>query len=219
MYTGRSRPTLSGSAGTWIRGGRAGERDGGGGSPHKKVVEAKTLVIRNVEPYRGGRFGLFLQLVTDEGIVGLGERPSNDTERLDPQVHRIQELARQFVIGRDPFDVELLWQRMYAARHDHRHPGLDLTPAISAIEMACWDIVGKAVSQPVYKLLGGRFHNRLSLEVDLGLPPGTWRSGWCPSSSATGVQGLARIDAGLRQPLPHRPLEGRQVQHPRVPLG
>ncbi len=126
-----------------------------------KVVEAKTLVIRNVEPYRGGRYWLFLQLVTDEGIVGLGERPANDTERLDPQVHLIQELTRQFVVGKDPFDVELLWQRMYASRHDHRHPGLDLTPAISAIEMACWDVVGKAVGQPIYKLLGGRVHDKL----------------------------------------------------------
>lgn len=126
-----------------------------------KVVEAKTLVIRNVEPYRGGRYWLFVQLITDEGIVGLGERPANGVERLDAEVGRIRELARQFVIGNDPFDVEMLWQRMYAARHDHRHPGLDSTPAISAIEMACWDIVGKALGQPVHKLIGGRCHDKL----------------------------------------------------------
>ena len=50
---------------------------------------------------------------------------------------------------------------MYASNHDYRHPSLDSTPAISAIEMACWDIVGKAVNQPIYNLLGGRCHERL----------------------------------------------------------
>ena len=50
---------------------------------------------------------------------------------------------------------------MYASNHDYRHPGLDSTPAISAIEMACWDIVGKAVNQPIYNLLGGKCHERL----------------------------------------------------------
>lgn len=126
-----------------------------------KVVEAKPVLIRNTQPYRGGRFWIFVQLVTDEGIVGLGERPANGLERLDAQVGLIEELAQRFVIGNDPFDIEMLWQQMYAARHDGRHPGLDSTPAISAIEMACWDIVGKALNQPVYKLLGGRFHDRL----------------------------------------------------------
>jgi len=126
-----------------------------------KIVEAKTLVIRNVEPFRGGKYWLFVQLITDEGIVGLGERPANGAERPDAQVNLIQELAQQFAIGSDPFDVEMLWQRMYAARHDLRHPGLDSTPAISAIEMACWDIMGKALSQPIYKLLGGRCHDKL----------------------------------------------------------
>jgi 2-dehydro-3-deoxyphosphogalactonate aldolase len=50
---------------------------------------------------------------------------------------------------------------MYATNHDYRHPGLASTPALGAIEMACWDIIGKALGQPVYKLLGGQYHERL----------------------------------------------------------
>jgi 2-dehydro-3-deoxyphosphogalactonate aldolase len=126
-----------------------------------KVIEAKTLVVRNVQPYRGGRFWVFLKLITDEGIVGLGERPSHPQDKVEAQVTMIQDLARQFVIGYDPFDIEAMWQRVYAARHDYRHPSLDSTPALSAIEMACWDIVGKALNQPIYKLLGGRCHEKL----------------------------------------------------------
>lgn len=126
-----------------------------------KIVEAKTLVIRNIQPFRGGKYWLFVQLITDEGIVGLGERPANAVEIGRAQVSLVEELARGFAIGADPFDIEMLWQRMYSSRHDLRHPSLDSTPALSAIEMACWDIIGKALHQPVYKLLGGRCHDKL----------------------------------------------------------
>jgi L-alanine-DL-glutamate epimerase-like enolase superfamily enzyme len=77
------------------------------------------------------------------------------------QAQLIEALAREFVVGASPFDVELIWQRIYAAHHDYRHPGLGSTPALSAIEMACWDIVGKALGQPIYNLLGGKFHEKL----------------------------------------------------------
>jgi 2-dehydro-3-deoxyphosphogalactonate aldolase len=126
-----------------------------------KIVEVKPLVVGNVRPYCGGQFWLFVQLITDEGIVGLGERPTHPATRAGMHVSLLEDLAREFVLGADPFEIERLWQRMYAVRHDLRHPGLSYTPAMSAIEMACWDIVGKALDQPVYSLLGGRFHQTL----------------------------------------------------------
>ena len=126
-----------------------------------KIVDVKTVVVGNVRPHRGGRFWLFVKLITDEGIVGLGERPTNPATRPDMHVAVIEDLAREFVLGTDPFDIESLWQRMYAVRHDLRHPSLTYTPAMSAIEMACWDIVGKALNQPVYNLLGGKCHDSL----------------------------------------------------------
>ena len=126
-----------------------------------KVTHVETLLLDNIEPYRGGRKWLFLRLFTDEGIVGLGERPTGHLTNLKSQIALLHDLCERFVVGESPFDIENLWQRMYASNHDYRHPGLDSTPAISAIEMACWDIVGKAVNQPIYNLLGGKCHERL----------------------------------------------------------
>ena len=126
-----------------------------------KIVEVKTILIENVRPYRGGSHWLFVQLLTDEGVFGLGERPTGHLKNLDSQISLIHDLAERFVIGSSPFDVETIWQRIFASNHDYRHPGLDSTPALSAIEMACWDIIGKASNQPVYNLLGGKYHEKL----------------------------------------------------------
>ncbi len=126
-----------------------------------RIVDVETILINNITPYRGGRYWLFVQLITDEGIVGLGERPTGHATNLDSQISLIKDLCQQFAIGTSPFDVEELWQRIFASRHDYRHPGLDSTPALSAIEMACWDIIGKAANQPIYNLLGGKYHKKL----------------------------------------------------------
>ena len=126
-----------------------------------KVTHAETLLLDNIEPYRGGRKWLFLRLFTDQGIVGLGERPTGHLTNLRSQIALLHDFCERFVVGESPFDIENLWQRMYASNHDYRHPGMDSTPAISAIEMALWDIVGKAVNQPIYNLLGGKCHQRL----------------------------------------------------------
>ncbi len=131
-----------------------------------KVTDVKTMVVENEPPYRGGRYLLFIQVETDEGITGLGERITGNTYSdrlgdLKSQISLIHEMAGLFVIGQNPFNIELIWDRMYSARHDFRHPSLQATPVLSGIEMALWDIVGKAVGQPIYNLLGGKYHEKL----------------------------------------------------------
>ena len=131
-----------------------------------KVIGLKTMVVENEEPYIGGRYFLFLELETDEGITGIGERIagssySNHLGDLKTQVSMIEEFVGQFVMGENPFNIELLWDSMYASRHDLRHPSLYSTPVISGIDMALWDIVGKAANQPIYNLLGGKYHEKL----------------------------------------------------------
>lgn len=126
-----------------------------------KIVDVQCFLVGNIPPYHGGRCWLFVKLITDEGLEGIGEWSTGNIGRADSQIRLIEDLGKRFVIGADPFRIEWLWQKIYATDHDFRHPGLTSTPALSAIEMACWDIVGKALQQPVYNLLGGMYHEQL----------------------------------------------------------
>jgi 2-dehydro-3-deoxyphosphogalactonate aldolase len=131
-----------------------------------KVTELKTIVVEAEKPYIGGKYFLFLELLTDEGIVGIGERVagssySNRLSDLKSQVNLIEEFVGQFVIGQNPLNIELIWDKMYGTHHDLRHPSLYATPVISAIDMALWDIAGKVANQPIYNLLGGQYHEKL----------------------------------------------------------
>ena len=131
-----------------------------------KVTELKTIVVEAEKPYIGGKYFLFLELLTDEGIVGIGERIagssySNRLSDLKSQVNLIEEFVGQFVIGQNPLNIELIWDKMYGTHHDLRHPSLYGTPVISAIDMALWDIAGKVANQPIYNLLGGQYHEKL----------------------------------------------------------
>ena len=131
-----------------------------------RVVDFKTMVVEGEKPYIGGRYFLFLELITDEGIVGLGERIAGSAysahlKDIKSHVRLLEEFVGQFVIGQNPLNIELIWDRMYSTRHDLRHPSLYATPVISAIDMALWDIAGKAANQPIYNLLGGQYHEKL----------------------------------------------------------
>ena len=100
---------------------------------------------------------VFVEVVTEEGLTGLGEvRMVNRTDTLLACVH---ELAPRHVIGTDPFDVErLAWK---IQRSDYSRPGEVTQSALAAFDIACWDLKGQALGVPVWKLLGGRFRDRV----------------------------------------------------------
>jgi galactonate dehydratase len=94
---------------------------------------------------------------TDEGLVGVGEvRMVNHTQAL---LGYLEHAIPSHVLGADPFDVEALVQRMW--RTDYERAGATVMSGISAIEIACWDIIGKAVGLPVFKLMGGAVRDRI----------------------------------------------------------
>ena len=131
-----------------------------------KVTGLKTMVVEAEKPYIGGKYFLFLELETDEGITGIGERIagssySDHLKDIKSQISLMEEFVGQFVLGKNPLNIELIWDTMYGSRHDLRHPSLYATPVISAIDMALWDIAGKAANQPIYNLLGGQYHEKL----------------------------------------------------------
>ena len=103
---------------------------------------------------------VLLKLVTNEGLTGFGELTWHGIQG-QTHISRMKELLDQYVIARSPFIAEQLWSQLYLRPHNRRHSCTITTPVLSAIEIACWDIIGKACSQPVYNLLGGMVNSRL----------------------------------------------------------
>jgi galactonate dehydratase len=111
-----------------------------------KITNVRPLVLGT--PWRNLTF---VVLETDEGLTGVGEvRMINNTDAL---LGYLAEAAPRYVIGQDPFDRELIVDHMRL--HDYSRAGEVAMSGIALIEMACWDLVGKALNQPVYRLLGG----------------------------------------------------------------
>jgi 2-dehydro-3-deoxyphosphogalactonate aldolase len=130
-----------------------------------KITDVKTYIVGNPPPHRGGRNWVFLKLSTNEGIEGWGECNASFLRQFT-LVQLIQELSEKYVIGQDPFDIEKIWEALYKSTkeysaHFFQHPGILTGQVIAAYEMACWDIVGKALNQPVYRLLGGNKNEKL----------------------------------------------------------
>lgn len=124
-----------------------------------KITDVKTFVVGNPPPGFGGRYFVFLKLITDAGIEGLGEVYSLP---FHPKVveQMIRDVVERCVVGREPYDIERIWRGVYSSGFT-QHPDISMMGILSGIEMACWDIVGKDVGKPVYKLLGGQVHEKL----------------------------------------------------------
>jgi galactonate dehydratase len=100
---------------------------------------------------------VFARVRTDEGLEGIGEaRPVNREEAVAAY---LEAIAHRYVVGSDPFDIEDLLLRI--TRDDYEVPAATEMTAIAVVEMACWDIIGKTLGQPVYRLLGGRCRDRI----------------------------------------------------------
>jgi L-alanine-DL-glutamate epimerase-like enolase superfamily enzyme len=134
-----------------------------------KVADVRTFVVANPPPRAGGRYFVFVKLTTDGGVTGIGEAY---TATLSPRLvaAAIEEVAARHVVGHDPFHVERLWREVYGRGFALR-PDLTMGGVVSALEMACWDIVGKETGKPVYELLGGRVRETLRTYTYLYPPP------------------------------------------------
>jgi galactonate dehydratase len=160
-----------------------------------KITDVKTYIVGNPPPYRGGRNWVFLKLSTDEGIEGWGECNASFLREYT-LVQLIQEHSKKFVIGEDPFDIEKIWEALYKSTkeysaHFFQHPGILTGQVMAAYEMACWDIVGKALHQPVYRLLGGKKNGKLRAYTYLY----DWVAGDPPEKA--GPAALKLVDKGF----------------------
>ena len=123
-----------------------------------RITSAKTFTVGN--PWKNW---VFVRLETDEGVYGVGEGTANAfAETIAAAIHELEDTY----LGLDPTQVELLAERMH--RDVYTDGGQIHRAALAAIEIACWDIVGKSVGLPVHALLGGTL---LNLENDQAAKP------------------------------------------------
>ena len=167
-----------------------------------KIESVKPLVVSTPPPHRGGRHWVFVKLVTDDGIEGVGEIYKAPFHPLTV-AKLVEDVAATYVVGADPFQIERLWRSVYYGEgyesHDHhQHPDHAIMGVLSAIEMACWDIIGKALGQPVYNLLGGRYHDKLRSYTYLWPAPGdTSRRPPHTDAGAAVASALAHVEEGF----------------------
>jgi len=129
-----------------------------GAGLHLKVTGLKTFVV-NV----GSVNWVFVKIHTNQGLTGLGEGSVTSKEPTIAEAIREHE---RFLVGKDPTEIERLWQAMF--RYPRWRGGPVLNSAISAVEIALWDILGKAVGLPIYRLLGGACRDRIRMYVHAG---------------------------------------------------
>jgi len=128
------------------------------------------LKISNVDVYQLGESAatgsatwaansIIVKLTTSDGVEGYGE--AVPTLRVQPVIQSIREVARVYV-GKDPFDVERNWHEWH--KHDFYLPvSFESTTAVSAFDIACWDIIGKHFGAPVHQLIGGSMRTKIRL--------------------------------------------------------
>ncbi len=135
-----------------------------------KLKDIKTFVVGNPPPGYGGRYFVFVKLTTDGNVSGVGEAYCVPFHP-DLVAQLCADTFARYLEGEDPHAIERIWRRVYCAGYS-QHPDLTLMGVLSALEMACWDIIGKEAGQPVYNLLGGRVHERLRSYTYIYARPG-----------------------------------------------
>ncbi|WP_339713959.1 mandelate racemase/muconate lactonizing enzyme family protein [uncultured Sneathiella sp.] len=124
-----------------------------------RLTDLETFVVGTPPPHWGGQFWVFVKLTTDGGVSGIGEAYAVPFHP-DVTVKMIEDVFARRLLGMNPFHIERIWRRIYSSGYTQR-PDSTMMSVLSALEMACWDIIGKEADKPVYELLGGKVHEKL----------------------------------------------------------
>lgn len=106
------------------------------------------------------RSATLVEVATDSGLTGWGEAFAQGLEPPQIAAAVVEHALRPLVLGANPLDIEVLWHRMYHQTRDYGRKG-SVIAAISAIDIALWDLAGKHYGEPVHRLLGGAFRDRV----------------------------------------------------------
>ncbi len=107
-----------------------------------------------------------VRITTSDGIIGYGEAQSPVSPRTSKTI--VEDLCRPILMGKDPFDVEYLWQRMFTSMRERGHYTGFFIDALAGCDIALWDIIGQATAKPVHKVIGGRYRDKIPLYAGIG---------------------------------------------------
>ena len=124
-----------------------------------EVAKLNTYIVGTPQPHIGGMYWIFLSIETKCGITGIGEVYSASFHP-EVVVKAIEDVFGRYLKGQDPHHIERLYRECYSSGFTQR-PDLTMMGVLSGLEMACWDIIGKAANKPIYELIGGKVHDKL----------------------------------------------------------
>ncbi|MEP3948286.1 mandelate racemase/muconate lactonizing enzyme family protein [Ascidiaceihabitans sp.] len=124
-----------------------------------KLVDLDVIVTAPPAPGWGGRYWILVKVTTNTGIVGWGECYASSIGPV-AMTAVVEDVFDRHMRGENPENIELMFRRAYSSGFTQR-PDLTVMGAFSGLEIACWDILGKARDRPVYALLGGRMNDRI----------------------------------------------------------
>ena len=126
---------------------------------HIKLADLDIIVTAPPAPGWGGRYWILVKLTTDTGITGWGECYASSVGP-ETMTAVIRDVFTRHMEGENPENIELMFRRAYSSGFTQR-PDLTVMGAFSGLEIACWDILGKARDRPVWALIGGMMNARV----------------------------------------------------------
>jgi D-galactarolactone cycloisomerase len=164
-----------------------------------KIVDVKTHAVQATleQPFAFSqgwvrkRSATLVEILTDDGLTGWGEAFNQGLEPPQISAATIEHALKPLLIGSSPLDTEVLWHKMYHATRDYGRKG-SVMAAISAVDIALWDLAGKVHSVPVYQLLGGAFRRRVQAYAT-----GFYRTSGQGEAQRLADEALAHRESGL----------------------
>jgi L-alanine-DL-glutamate epimerase and related enzymes of enolase superfamily len=160
-----------------------------------RLADLEVFVIGTPPPGWGGRYWLIVKLTADNGITGYGEVYAAS---VGPRamVAVIEDVFERHMQGEEPSNIELMFRRAYSSGFTQR-PDLTVMGAFSGLEIACWDLLGKALERPVHALIGGRLNEWLRAYTYLYPLPGMDAQAFWTSPEMQAEAALDAVDQGF----------------------
>ena len=160
-----------------------------------RLESLETFLVGTPPPGFGGRYFIFVRLTTACGISGIGEIYAAS---FAPQVvcRMAEDMYQRYLEGQAPDRIEHFWRQAHGSGFSHR-PDPSVQGVVSGLEMACWDIVGKALDRPVYALLGGLVNERLRTYTYLYPQPDQDAAAFYNDAAASAEAAAARVAEGF----------------------